>query len=279
MFLKRLISGAVLLLLSFFFIFFGGKVLIAFLLCLSLQAWYELSRVLSFDKEKKNGLINVFGYIAILIYYGLLAFTDNRLYVIMAVTLSIIGLLVVYVFSYPKYEIQNISEAVFSFIYAPVMLSFVYLTRELPNGIYIVWMIYISSWGADTLAYCVGMLTGKTIGNHKMSPKLSPKKSIEGAVGGILGAAILGFIYAKFFMGKAVSDIPNLEWMLAIISAAGAFLSMIGDLAASAIKRNKDIKDYGKCIPGHGGIMDRFDSMIFTAPITYFLAVVLLSVM
>ena len=104
-----------------------------------------------------------------------------------------------------------------------------------------------------------------------MSPKLSPKKSIEGAVGGVVGTAILTAIYSTVFqeaMGITSSQIV----ILAVISAVGALISMVGDLAASAIKRNYEIKDYGKLIPGHGGILDRFDSVIFTAPIIYYLA-------
>ncbi|MCQ2519842.1 MAG: phosphatidate cytidylyltransferase [Lachnospiraceae bacterium] len=290
MFFTRLMSGIVLLLMSFGFIYFGGYALIAFLLLLSLQAFFEMSRVLRFDvyseksgdgKEgefRKFGPLSIIGYIAIIAYYCLIAFTSNPVILVMAVILTVILLLAAYVFAYPNISFENLSGAVFSFMYAPVMLSFVYMTRDLTFGIYIVWMIYISSWGSDTLAYCVGMLTGKTIGNHKMTPKLSPKKSIEGAIGGILGAALLAWLYGKFVMGRVVTDIPNLEWLLAVIGAAGGFFSMVGDLAASAIKRNKGIKDYGKCIPGHGGILDRFDSMIFTAPLTFFLAALLLGV-
>ena len=97
-----------------------------------------------------------------------------------------------------------------------------------------------------------------------MSPVLSPKKSVEGAVGGVVGAALLGAIYAAVVQG------PMLEY--AVICAIGALISMVGDLAASAIKRNHNIKDYGTLIPGHGGIMDRFDSVIFTAPVIYYLS-------
>ena len=101
-----------------------------------------------------------------------------------------------------------------------------------------------------------------------MAPVLSPKKSVEGGVGGVAGAALIGGVY-----GAAVhSDIA----MYAVIGAVGALISMVGDLAASAIKRNREIKDYGTLIPGHGGILDRFDSVIFTAPFIYFLAAVLL---
>ena len=106
------------------------------------------------------------------------------------------------------------------------------------------------------------------IGKHKMAPVLSPKKSIEGAAGGVAGAALLGLIYAAAIGGKL------LEY--ALICAIGALISMVGDLAASAIKRNRNIKDYGKLIPGHGGILDRFDSVIFTAPVIYLLAIVII---
>ena len=135
------------------------------------------------------------------------------------------------------------------------MLSCIYETRSLEGGKYLVWLIFLCSWGCDTCAYCVGMLFGK----HKMAPVLSPKKSIEGAVGGVLGAALLGAIYAA----ATGAYNPN--------PAHTPLISMVGDLAASAIKRNFEIKDYGKLIPGHGGILDRFDSVIFTAPIIFYL--------
>jgi phosphatidate cytidylyltransferase len=130
----------------------------------------------------------------------------------------------------------------------------------------IVWLIFLCSWGCDTCAYCVGMLIGK----HKMAPVLSPKKSVEGAVGGVAGAALLGALYALATGGLV------LEY--ALICAVGALISMVGDLAASAVKRNQNIKDYGTLIPGHGGILDRFDSVIFTAPVIYYLAKMVLGV-
>ena len=104
-----------------------------------------------------------------------------------------------------------------------------------------------------------------------MSPVLSPKKSVEGAVGGVAGTMLLTYIYARIFAVQM--DITHTQvCILTAISAAGALISMVGDLTASAIKRNYDVKDYGKLIPGHGGVLDRFDSVIFTAPVIYFLA-------
>ncbi len=108
-----------------------------------------------------------------------------------------------------------------------------------------------------------------------MAPILSPKKSVEGAVGGVVGAALLTLIYGFIFQGAMEHTVAEV-FGLAGIGAAGALISMVGDLAASAIKRNYEIKDYGRLIPGHGGILDRFDSVIITAPIIYFLALYLL---
>ena len=175
----------------------------------------------------------------------------------------------VYVFSFPKFVSEQVMTTYFGLFYVAVMLSYVYQTRSLADGAIIVWLIFLSSWGCDTCAYCVGMLIGK----RKMAPKLSPKKSVEGGIGGVVGAALLGVLYAlamNKWGGAAANPVHY-----AVICGVGGMISQVGDLCASAIKRNKDIKDYGKLIPGHGGILDRFDSVIFTAPIIYYLATML----
>ena len=152
-----------------------------------------------------------------------------------------------------------------AFFYVAMLLSFLYQVRILKYGGALVVMVYICSWINDTCAYCVGVKFGK----HKMSPKLSPKKSIEGLFGGIIGSAIVGGLYGIFFNAK-IYALPKAPLIFAVAGAIGAGFAVIGDLTASAIKRNNDIKDYGRLIPGHGGIMDRFDSIIFTAPIVYY---------
>ncbi len=175
----------------------------------------------------------------------------------------------VMVFSYPAYHADQLFAVFFGVFYVTVMLSYIYQIRMLPGGAFTVWLVFICSWGCDTCAYCVGMLIGK----HKMAPKLSPKKSVEGGVGGIAGAALIGILYALAInhWGHAGAEV----FSFAVIGAAGGAISQIGDLGASAIKRNYGIKDYGKLIPGHGGILDRFDSVIFTAPIIYYLAMMI----
>ena len=150
------------------------------------------------------------------------------------------------------------------------MLSFVYKVRMLEGGIFLVWLIFIGAWGSDTCAYSVGMLIGK----RKFLPKLSPNKSLEGCIGGVIGAALLGFIYALIFR-KQIHGVNNPLLAYTIICGVSSVISQLGDLAASAIKRNHDIKDYGTLIPGHGGIIDRFDSVIFIAPVVYSLTLLL----
>lgn len=263
MFKTRLISGIVLVALALLLIITGGNVLLISTAVIAMIGLYELYRVFGIERE----LIGFAGYLATLIFYCNLYFNFLPEAWIFAIAYLVV-LMFIYVFSYPKYRTEQVLAAFLGIFYVGVMLSYIYQTREIStNGKYIVWLIFLCSWGCDTCAYCVGKLFGK----HKMTPKLSPKKSWEGAIGGVVGAALLTVIYGFVFrtqMGIQLKEII----LLALISAVGAVISMIGDLTASAIKRNYDIKDYGKLIPGHGGIMDRFDSVIFTAPIIYYLA-------
>ncbi len=265
MFKTRLISGIVLVALLLVFGVIGGDLLLAGLGVISLIGLYELYRVFHIEKR----ILGLTGYAATVLYYVFLKLGayDIHLDLLLFSMILLILLMAVYVFSFPKYKADQVMAAFFGIFYVAVMLSCIYRTRELVNGQYLIWLIFLCSWGCDTCAYCVGMLMGK----HKMAPVLSPKKSIEGAVGGVVGAALLTVIYGMVFR-EAMGSSMNHVFLLAGISAVGALISMVGDLAASAIKRNYEIKDYGTLIPGHGGILDRFDSVIFTAPIIYFLA-------
>ncbi len=262
MFVTRLISGIILVALALVFIITGGDLLLGVMLVLSLIGMYELYRIFKVEKQ----LPGILGYLACITYYLDLRFDFCQDKMIIVIVFLIL-LLVVFVFGYPKYHSHQIMATFFGLFYVGFMLSCLYQTRMLPKGQFIVWLIFLCSWGCDTCAYCVGVLFGK----HKMSPILSPKKSVEGAVGGVVGACLLTALYV-FAISKAfsVNDLQMLP--LICIAAVGALISMVGDLAASAIKRNFEIKDYGKLIPGHGGVLDRFDSIIITAPIIYFLA-------
>ena len=259
---QRVVSGIVLVILALILILTGGDLLLVSSLVISYIGMFELYRVFKMEKEMPA----IIGYMMATIYYINLRFPfipDMMMFVLGC----LVALMFVYVFTYPKYKTEQILAAFFGVFYVAVMLSYVYQTRQMNFGVYIVWLIFLCSWVCDTCAYFVGVLIGK----HKMAPILSPKKSIEGAVGGVVGTGLLTVLY-----GNVIKDTMGLDTngivALAVICMIGALISMVGDLTASANKRNYDVKDYGTLIPGHGGILDRFDSVIFTAPIIYFLA-------
>lgn len=271
MFMTRLMSSVVLVVLALVTVLQGGYLLAAVLLILAQVAYRELLKACKLTEEGKITALDRVGAVGITVYYLLMVYAENKIFLFLALITILVAFMFLYVFTFPKYRAEQIMCAFFCVAYAPVMLSFIYLVRSLPYGVYTVWMIFISSWICDTCAYAVGMLIGK----HKLAPVLSPKKSIEGALGGIAGSALVGALYAYFIVEPAISE-QKVTWIFVLISAVGAVISQVGDLAASAIKRNHEIKDYGKLIPGHGGVMDRFDSVIFTAPMIYFLAVLLI---
>ena len=272
MFGKRLMSSVVLGILALVLLLTGDGVLALGMLILSLIAFRELTKACGVIAEgQKNNALEAVGYAGIVLYYLVVYGSENPVYWVGMLALIFLGMMFVYVFSFPRFRAEQVMTAFFCAFYAPVLFTFIFLTRNLPNGIYMVWMIFISSWICDTCAY----LTGMAIGKHKLAPVLSPKQSIEGAVGGVVGSALVGAAFGYFALERVFAD-QNVTWIAALICGVGAVISQVGDLAASGIKRNHDIKDYGKLIPGHGGIMDRFDSVLFTAPIIYYLAILLI---
>lgn len=264
--LTRCISGVVLVVIALITILSGGWVLAATLLAISCIAFHELSKVCKIHGEKKINTLEMVSYIAIIFLYVLTVVTSDDMFILLWAIILFLAILGVYVFAFPKFHANQVMAAYFCVLYAPLMFSFIYRIRMTEYGIYLVWMVFISSWISDTFAYFTGMLLGK----HKLAPVLSPKKSIEGSIGGVAGSALAGALFGYLFSTQVGQEI-NLTVVCAVLGALGSVISQIGDLAASGIKRNYEIKDYGNLIPGHGGIMDRFDSVIVTAPIIYFL--------
>ena len=263
----RIISGAVLAAVGITTIILGGPVLLVVLALCSLIGMYELFYVLGVCEQKKPfNVLTLTAFVVCVLYWGLLYFFRGSTLGVF-IMLGILAIMTAYVAAFPAYHADQATAACFAFIYVPVMLSCIYLIRSAGgDGAKLVWLVFISSWGADTCAY----FAGRFLGRHKMSPVLSPKKTVEGAAGGIVGAGLLGALFAVAFNGGRL--IPQ----CGLICALGAIISIFGDLGASAIKRDKGIKDYGTLIPGHGGIMDRFDSVIFTAPVIYALMLLII---
>jgi phosphatidate cytidylyltransferase len=150
------------------------------------------------------------------------------------------------------------AATVTALVYIPFFTYHMVLIDMTPYKLFI-WIVVIAAFGSDIFAY----FTGYFLGKHKMAPNLSPKKTVEGAVGGLLGSSLCSCLFGFIFMRE-------LAPVCLLLGLAGGAAGMAGDLTASAFKRKMGIKDYGNLIPGHGGIMDRFDSIIFTAPVVYY---------
>lgn len=256
--LTRIIYGLVLLPLVVIIVNFGGLPLRISLFFLSVISLYELYKSIF----PKRSLLDYFGYIFIFFYYF---FINTVVYYFFVFTLVWIIINLIYmVLNFNKINLEKCICYIVLPIYTAVFLSTIYLVREI--SAYLVWFIFLSSWGSDTFCYFVG----KFFGTRKLAKNLSPNKTIEGSIGGIVGACLVGVFYAIFFPNNYYYLLSiNLIIMYAIIFSVLALFSQIGDLVASAIKRQNDVKDFGDLIPGHGGVMDRFDSILLTAPVFY----------
>ena len=143
------------------------------------------------------------------------------------------------------------------------LLSYVYLLRMLPDGW--IWLIFMlaGTWACDTSAYFVG----KSFGKRKLAPVLSPKKTLEGALGGLLGSVLVSYLFSSYIY--PFLSMPKMLLLGLMVGIAAE----VGDLLESAFKREAGIKDSSRLIPGHGGILDRIDSALFTAPLVYYFVI------
>ncbi|MBQ1458416.1 MULTISPECIES: phosphatidate cytidylyltransferase [Butyrivibrio] len=264
----RVISSIVIGIILAITLVLGGYVLGGASLIVAQIAYYEIARVLGvFDEDGKTGLLYKVGFVGVLLHYILVIYIHDTKTYLLSVLFVFFAVMVTYVLTFPRYKVHQVIGAVFAFLYAPLMLSFIYLLRIRENGEFLVWMPFVA-WVCDSFAY----LTGRAFGKHKMTPVLSPHKTIEGGIGGVFFSIVAGVIFGFVMMKVKGVDAGIIPQFMVITLVAG-FISQLGDLAASAIKRDRDIKDYGRLIPGHGGIMDRFDSVIFVTPFIYGLVV------
>ncbi|PKM49878.1 MAG: phosphatidate cytidylyltransferase [Firmicutes bacterium HGW-Firmicutes-7] len=244
-------------------IYFGGIILYVMIFLLSVVGTYELLRAY---KVKNKGIYAIV-FISTLSYYLLLWFNWNN-YLYLFITSFLLILLVYYVIAFPKLSFETVAITFVAFFYITYLISHIIWIRETKDyGFAFVWLVFLIGFGSDTFAYFAGRLFGK----HKLAKELSPKKTIEGSIGGIFGAMLLCILYGYFMYKRGtLEDLSKLSWLI-VMGGVGSILSQAGDLVASAIKRQTGIKDFGKILPGHGGILDRFDSNFFTAPFVYFI--------
>lgn len=255
--LTRMIAALALVPLFIFIVIGGVPLYIAeiVILAIALREFYK-----AFNAKDIHPIESI-GYIFIT-YIGI----KNIFNLGVEYTYIMIFILFIYSITYIlrcKNNIIDIAITFFSLFYVAISVDFIVLTiNGFEKGSVYVWAIFIVAFLTDTFAYFTGYLFGK----HKLIPKVSPKKTIEGSIGGIIGSTVGCMIFAYLF---------NLDMTaMIIIGSVGSIIAQFGDLFASSIKRYVGIKDYGKLIPGHGGVLDRFDSVILVAPFVYYAIII-----
>ena len=263
--LKRIITALICLPILALILIFGNKyiidVLFAIVAVISLYEYFHAT-----SKEYKS--LKVLGYLFAICIAFIHVIPKEILTkaFVMIIPTSICVLFASVIATEMRIKPKDIFSEFFGMCYILGFIIFLPLIYALENGKFFIWFVLIAAWGTDTFAYSIG----RRIGKHKLT-KISPKKSVEGSIAGIFGAIILGVIYT-YFINKYVG--LNISYLLiSIMMFISSILSQLGDLAASSIKREMEIKDYGNLFPGHGGMIDRIDSIIFVAPFIYFLLI------
>ncbi len=245
-FVKRLLTGIILVAIITALPYAPTYILQTAVLMLASIGLMEFYRI--FKNDFLNHILPL-GVFFTVLYYAIMIFKPEfeplSLAIILLTTLTIL------VFS-EKNRIQEISIFLLGFFYIPYLF---YNLAAMPSNAFF-WSVFLISFGTDTCAYIGGYLFGK----HKLCPKISPKKTVEGAIAGVVGASVLMVLYFYFLVG-------DFRWSILIPTIIASVFGQIGDLTASKFKRANDVKDYGRVFPGHGGVMDRFDSVLFVAPV------------
>ncbi|MGE5630745.1 MAG: phosphatidate cytidylyltransferase [Caulobacteraceae bacterium] len=255
----RVMSAILLVSLIMFILFFKGLYLYLFVALLSLAGLFE------YFKAMKNVHISAnrgFGYTAVIIYYMMFLLPIKFERPGFLAVFSVIALFAYEILTL-KHNITEIAITLLGIIYIPYLFSHLIFIERLKYGNIILWLPFLTAWFTDTCAYFIGIGYGKT----KLCPKVSPKKTVEGAIGGVVGCIGLNLVYG--LLVKSMGYDIGIQHFI-ITGFLCSIASEFGDLAASYIKRFTGVKDFGRIIPGHGGILDRFDSILFTAPVVYY---------
>lgn len=255
----RVLSAVLGIPLILFFLTTRGYYLFFFTVSLSLVGLYE------FFKAMKNVNIhanNAMGYFLTLLYFGAFYLPEAFAHPGLLAAFSVLALFIYEIF-FQKHNITEMAITLLGIMYIPYLFSHLLFIDQLRYGSIILWLPFLTAWFSDTCAYFVGIYFGRI----KLSPRISPKKTVEGAFGGIFGCIALNII-TGFVFNRMGYTIPLIHF--AMTGLLCGITSELGDLAASFIKRFAGVKDFGNIIPGHGGILDRFDSILFTAPTIYY---------
>lgn len=258
---KRILTSILLLPLLIAILYVRGTTLDISVALITIIALFELFR--GFEQAGIRPMLKL-SVITVVLYYGGLLMGAPGVYYLFVTSIFTLVLMLISLFGKTEH-LNDVSTTAFGFLYVVVPFVHIPLVSHM-NQWFLLIYVFILAWVSDTCAYFIGKFFGK----HKLLPAISPNKTIEGSVAGIVGTAIVSTIFAYFFAP------PEFLVFAAPLGALGSVAGQIGDLIASKIKRYVKIKDYGKIIPGHGGILDRFDSIMLTAPIVYYVGYIYL---
>ncbi len=260
---QRVITGIALVILLIAILALGTPFVEIAVALLGAVAVTELFNATQLGDNKKLLFVAVIGAVCLVGAQCFGAYAFNP-----AMFIYIVVLFATYMSNMVTVEFKDIAKTFFITIYVSFMFGHIILVRNMDNGHLLIWLVLIGAFITDTAA----LFGGKFFGKHKLCPRLSPKKTVEGSISGIVGcvAATLAFC-AICRVGFGVY--PNYIYG-AVIALGASIISQLGDLSASCIKRQFGIKDYGKIMPGHGGVMDRFDSLFFVAPLVYYMLLI-----
>lgn len=268
--IKRTITGVVALPILAVILIFSNTLIMdiftAIIACISMYEYFHC-----FKSSKRANPSQYLGFI-FCILIAFIHFVDNRLLtsiIIAIIPSSLVILFAELVLSKGKKTFKDIAVTILGICYVPLMLLYLSLVRNMElndglNGKILIWFVLIASWGSDVFAYFIGRHFGK----HKLT-EVSPNKTIEGSVAGVVGSILLGIIYA--ILCNTLWNVGINYILIGFIMAILSVIGQIGDLAASSIKRFCEIKDFSELIPGHGGMLDRIDSIIFVLPFAFIL--------
>jgi len=258
--LVAVVAIPILLFLTFWNVVLPFKLVVVASLILALLEYLQLAYEDRIKPQRTEGIVSLLFILLPLIYKSVFAWTEET--GLLAV-LFFLNLSFLWSQRTIKRMIVTVSVTFFGVAYFGFFGRYFFHLRELPNGAWLLLWLYISTWAYDTGGYFAGGLWGK----HKLAPEVSPKKSWEGCVGGFV-LSLIG-LYLLWQFVPPYSQIFNFI-DVAILAALLSFFGQIGDLVESVMKRSLSAKDSGSFFPGHGGVFDRIDSLLFNAPVFYF---------
>ncbi|NLK00756.1 MAG: phosphatidate cytidylyltransferase [Clostridia bacterium] len=253
---KRVITALLGVPLVFTLTYLGGHFLLLAILIIVFFILDEMFHALKKMDVRINRAIGILGSFAFVIS----AHVHGNGYYPMITYLVVMVYLLYYVNGYPKVALKDVGILFFTSLYVGYFLSYAILIRHLPNGLFFLLLVFILTWSADIGAY----FTGSLIGRRKLAKTISPKKTLEGAAGGIV------FPVTAVLLTNMIAPFSDKIISILFLGVLAGLFAQFGDLAASAIKRQANIKDFGSILPGHGGFTDRFDSFLTAAPMVYY---------